>query len=129
MINQFSNFPVTIYGELEQLSPVLSKGRCRVFYKYENRNGTYISDEFADKLISTLPYTPIKGIYNEEDQDYSDHGEERNLGKIYGIVPENPNFAWESHLDEDGVLRVYACCDVYIFSALYKEAAQIMGKS
>ena len=74
-------------------------------------------------------YIPLTGVYNEDNQDYSDHGEDRNLGRIYGIVPENPNFAWETHLDEDGIQRVYACCDVYIFSALYKEAAQIMGKS
>ena len=40
-------FPVTIYGNLEKYNEVLSKARCRIFYKYENRNGTYISDEFA----------------------------------------------------------------------------------
>lgn len=128
-MTNYSKFPVEFYGDAEQITPVLSKGRCRIFYKYENRNGTYISDEFAEKLIGTLPYTPVKGIYDEQSEDYTDHGEERDMGKIYGIVPENPNFAWETHLDEDGVQRVYACCDVYIFSALYKEAGQIVGKS
>ncbi|HAP33414.1 MAG TPA: hypothetical protein DCQ46_02765 [Lachnospiraceae bacterium] len=123
MNSNYSQFSVNLYGELEKLSPVLSKGRCRIFYKYGNRNGSYISDEFAEKLISTLPYTPVKGIYDEESQDYTDHGTERDLGRIYGIVPENPNFAWETHLDEDGIQRVYACCDVYIFTAIYKEAA------
>ena len=122
-------FPVSIYGNLEKLSPVLSKARCRIFYKYENRNGTYITDEFAEKLINSLPYTPVKGIYDEFNEDYTDHGEKRNLGRIYGIVPENPNFSWENHLDEDGVERQYACTDVYIFSALYEEAGQIVGKS
>lgn len=122
-------FPVSIYGNLEKLSPVLSKARCRIFYKYENRNGTYITDEFAEKLINSLPYTPVKGIYDEFNEDYTDHGEKRSLGRIYGIVPENPNFSWENHLDEDGVERQYACTDVYIFSALYEEAGQIVGKS
>ena len=122
-------FPVSIYGNLEKLSPVLSKARCRIFYKYENRNGTYITDEFAEKLINSLPYTPVKGIYDEFNEDYTDHGEKRNLGRIYGIVPENPNFSWENHLDEDGIERQYACTDVYIFSALYEEAGQIVGKS
>lgn len=122
-------FPVSIYGNLEKLSPVLSKARCRIFYKYENRNGTYITDEFAEKLINSLPYTPIKGIYDEFNEDYTDHGEKRSLGRIYGIVPEKPNFSWENHLDEDGVERQYACTDVYIFSALYEEAGQIVGKS
>ena len=127
--SDIKEFPVSIYGNLEKLSPVLSKARCRIFYKYENRNGTYITDEFAEKLINSLPYTPVKGIYDEFNEDYTDHGEKRNLGRIYGIVPENPNFSWENHLDEDGVERQYACTDVYIFSALYEEAGQIVGKS
>ena len=122
-------FPVTIYGNLKELNPVLSKARCRIFQKYENRNGTYITDEFAQKLISSLPYTPVKGIYDNFDEDYTDHGLKRDLGRIYGIVPENPNFSWEKHLDEDEIEREYACCDVYIFTALYEEASQIVGKS
>ena len=122
-------FPVTIYGNLKELNPVLSKARCRIFYKYENRNGTYITDEFAQKLISSLPYTPVKGIYDNFDEDYTGHGLKRDLGRIYGIVPENPNFSWEKHLDEDEIEREYACCDVYIFTALYEEASQIVGKS
>ena len=122
-------FPVTIYGNLKELNPVLSKARCRIFYKYENRNGTYITDEFAQKLISSLPYTPVKGIYDNFDEDYTDHGLKRDLGRIYGIVPENPNFSWEKHLDEDEIEREYACCDVYIFTALYEESSQIVGKS
>lgn len=129
MSDIIKEFPVTIYGNLKELNPVLSKARCRIFYKYENRNGTYITDEFAQKLISSLPYTPVKGIYDNFDEDYTDHGLKRDLGRIYGIVPENPNFSWEKHLDEDEIEREYACCDVYIFTALYEEASQIVGKS
>ena len=122
-------FPVTIYGNLEQYNDVLSKARCRIFYKYENRNGTYISDEFAEKLLSTLPYAPVKGIYDSGAGDYSDHGAERDEGRIYGIVPETPNISWETHLDDDGVERTYACADVLIFTAIYEEASDIVGKS
>jgi len=120
-------FNVCLYGELEKYNEVLSKARCRIFYKYENRNGTYITDEFAEKLLSSLPYAPVKGIYTEE--DFSDHGIARNEGRIYGIVPENPNVSWEEHYDEDGVNRIYACTDVLIFTALYEEAKDIVGKS
>lgn len=119
-------FNVQIYGELEKYNEVLSKARCRIFYKYENRNRTYITDEFANKLLSSLPYAPVKGIY--EGEDYTDHGQNRNEGRIYGIVPENPNISWEDQLDEDGVVRNYACCDVLIFTALYEEAKEIVGK-
>lgn len=44
-------------------------------------------------------------------------------------MPENPNFAWEKHLDEDGIEREYACVDVLLFTALYKEANDIINKS
>ena len=121
------NFEVQMYGEPTLLSDVLSKRRVRIFYKYENRNLTYITDDFAEELISSLPYTPVKGIY--EDQDFQAHGAVNSEGKIYGIVPQDMNFAWEPHLDEDGIERVYACCDVYIFSALYPEAEVIKFKS
>lgn len=123
------SFPVHIYGKLEPYNDVLSKGRCRIFYKYDNRNGTYITDEFAEELVSSLPYTPVKGIFDDEKDDYTDHGEARDLGRIYGIVPETTNFAWEEHEDEDGVKRIYACCDILAFTGLYKEASDIAGKA
>ena len=122
-------FPITVYGNLTKYSDTISKGRCRIFYKYANRNGTYITDEFAEKLLSTIPYTPVKGIYDTFEEDYTDHGAKRNLGRIYGIVPENPNLQWEKHLDEDGIERENACVDVLIFSALYEEAEEILGKA
>ena len=122
-------FPVAVYGTLTKYSNTISKARCRIFYKYANRNGTYITDEFAEKLLSSIPYTPIKGIYDDFEEDYTDHGEKRSEGRIYGVVPENPNFAWEKHLDEDGVEREYACVDVLIFTALYEEAKEIMTKA
>ena len=43
-------------------------------------------------------------------------------------MPENPNFAWEPHLDDDGVTRIYACSDVYLFTALYSEANVIVER-
>ena len=120
-------FPISIYGSIERFNDTLSKARCRIFYKGGNRNGTFITDEFANELISTLHYVPVKGIY--DGNDFTDHGEKRSEGQIYGIVPETNNFAWEQHLDEDGVERTYACTDVYLFTALYPEASEAIGKS
>lgn len=125
---KFNKLEVNIYGKLEPYSQTISKGRCRIFYKGANRNGTYITDEFANKLISTIAYTPVKGIYSADDSDYTDHGKNREEGKIYGIVPEKCNFSWEIHLDKDGIEREYACVDVLIYTSLYKEASEIIGK-
>lgn len=119
-------FSVEVYGELTPYNEVMSKARVRIFYKGGNRNGSYITDEFAEKLISTVTYAPIKGIY--EVDDYSDHGEKRTEGRIYGIVPADHNFAWETHLDKDNVEREYACVDVLLYTGIYPEAKEIIGK-
>ena len=119
-------FPVSIYGNVEKYNDIFSKARCRVFYKGANRNGTFITDEFAEELISTFQYIPVKGIHDGE--DFTDHGTARSEGQIYGIVPETNNFAWEQHLDKDGVERTYACTDVLLFTALYPEANDIVSK-
>lgn len=126
-----TNIPIEFsinLGVAEKISDTLSKARARVFYLGANRNGGYISEEFAEKLIETLPYTPVKGIYAEEDGDFTDHGKTRTQGRVYGVVPEDHNFAWEKHVDSDGVEREYATIDVYLFTALYDEADDIVGK-
>lgn len=121
-------FPIIFDNVSEQISDTLTKKRARIFYKGLNRNGGYIDDEFAEKLIQTLDYAPVKGIYNEFDGDFEDHGKARTEGRIYGIVPKEKNFSWESHLDDDGITRDYATCDVILFTALYPEANEIAGK-
>lgn len=128
-LEKVKNMEVTIYQEPEKISDVLSKARLRIFYKGMNRNRTFISEDFALKLENSLPYTPVKGIYDDDIQDFEGHGEEKDDGRIYGIVPENPNASYEDHLDDDGITRSYLCCDVYLFTGLYNEAKQIIGKS
>lgn len=125
-MSQITNFPITVYGNKEKFNDTITRGRCRVFHKGHNRNGTYITNEFAQKLIQSAPYTPVKGIYNID--DYTDHGKERSEGRIYGIIPADPNFAWEQHEDFDGIVRDYACFDVLYYTALYGEAKEIAGK-
>lgn len=121
------SIPVTVFGKLTPYNDVISKARVRIFYKGLNRNNTYISDEFAEKLLSTISYSPICGIYDGD--DFTDHGENRSVGKAYGVVPENPNITWEKHMDNDGVEREYACADVLLWTARYKEASEIPGKA
>lgn len=125
-----NSFPISIFDleEAEVVSQTITKKRCGIFYKGHNRNGGYITDEFADKLLSTLAYTPIKGIFNTKNDDFEGHGKKNDEGRIYGVVPADHNFAWEDHEDEDGVVRTYACADVYLFTALYEEAELIDGK-
>ncbi len=125
------NFNLSLFGDITQRTSTLSHARVRIFYTGINRNSIYISEEFAQKLLSTLSYAPIKGIYEESanDKDFTDHGKARSQGRVYGVIPENPNISWENHMDEDGVTRTYACADALLFTALYPEAAEIAGKA
>lgn len=45
-----TTFDVFYEPETEQINPLITKARVRIFYKYENRNRGYITDEFAAKL-------------------------------------------------------------------------------
>lgn len=122
------SFECEPYGDFSAVTPLISKGRLRVYYKGLNRNGGYITDDFSAKLEQSLPYTPVVGDYDEFSQDFKGHNLDRNVATIYGIVPENPNVAWEPHEDKDGITRVYLCCDVYLYTGRYDAAKEIIGK-
>lgn len=123
-----TTFVGEIIGGLEKVTPEISKTRLSIFYKGFNRNQGYITDEFAKKLLSSLPYTPVVGIFNDLIKDFGGHNQDRNVAKIYGIVPQEPNLAWEERLDPDGVTRTYACTDVYLYTGRYDAAKLIPGK-
>lgn len=127
------NFSIEPVTEIEEVNPIISKARVRIFYTGLNRNLTYITEEFAEKLLKTLPYTPVGGLWEKDAEDFTDHGgggtENREKFQTFGVVPENPNVAWEEHLDDDGVMRKYACCDVFLWTARYKAAREIPKKA
>ena len=123
-----TTFVGEIIGGLEKVTPEISKTRLSIFYKGFNRNQGYITDEFAKKLLSSLPYTPVVGIFNDLVKDFGGHDQNRNVAKIYGVVPQEPNVAWEERFDPDGVTRTYACTDVYLYTGRYDAAKLIPGK-
>lgn len=134
MSNQKStptNFVATVYGNLTPLNnSAFSKARLKIFYKGLNRNGSYITDEVAEKLLATLPGTPIVGNFSGEKDDFEGHmpWSPEEL-KAYGFVPQDMNFSWEMSLDPDGVYRTYACTDIVLWTGRYPIASRIVGKS
>lgn len=124
------DFSVDFIDEVKPLTPTLSLARCHIFYKGLNRNGSYITDEFAEKLIQSLPYTPVKGIYDGETADYGGHRYDSPRGQIYGVVPgaDKIDFAWEKRIDVDGIEREYATCNVLLYTAIFEEAKKIPNK-
>lgn len=126
-----TNFIATVYGNLTPLNnSAFSKARLKIFYKGLNRNGSYITDEVAEKLLSTLPGTPIVGSFSGEKDDFEGHmpWSPEEL-KAYGFVPQDMNFNWEMSLDPDGVYRTYACTDIILWTGRYPIASRIVGKS
>lgn len=125
-----TNFVATVYGNLTPLNnSAFSKARLKIFYKGLNRNGSYITDETAEQMLSTLPGVPIVGTFNGEKDDFEGHMWDREQSKAYGFVPQEMNFNWEMFLDPDGVYRTYACVDVILWTGRYPIASRIVGKS
>lgn len=121
-------FGIIFDNDLKPTSdPDLYTGSVRVFYKYRNRNGSYITDEFAEKFAKTAYMKPVMGYYNVVKQDFEGH-ESSELKKSYGFVLPD-SLRWEEHTDLDGVTRSYATYDVILWAEMWQEAKKIFNKS
>ena len=60
-----------------------SRGQLKVFYKGETADHRYFSDSFSEKLIESLPYTPVVSYWDAERDDFVGHATEQ---QILGIV-------------------------------------------
>ena len=107
--------------------PELYEGKVRVFYKYSNRNGSYITDEFAQKLAESAYNKPVIGYYDVLQQDFLGH-EGPEKAKAYGFVIPG-SLVWTDHLDEDGVTRSYATYNVLIWAKYWDEARKLFTKT
>ena len=107
--------------------PELYEGKVRVFYKYSNRNGSYITDEFAQKLAESAYNKPVIGYYDILQQDFLGH-EGPEKAKAYGFVIPG-SLVWTDHLDEDGVTRSYATYSVLIWAKYWDEARKLFTKT
>ena len=121
--------PLTFQAEITQHSPMENSGftlcRARVFYTGLNRNGSYISEDFAKILINSASGCPVVGLWDYEAHDFTDHSMS-DRKKAYGFIPENPNFTWEKNYDYDGVERQYAAFDIVLWTKAFEEANEII---
>lgn len=121
--------PITFQAQIYQHSPMENSGftacRARVFYTGLNRNGSYMDENFAKILIESASGCPVVGLWDTERQDFTDHSAS-DRKRAYGFIPENPNFAWESNYDYDGVERQYASFDIVLWTKAFAEANEII---
>lgn len=100
--------------------------RCKLMMFIVGRTGDKrrFTQEFADRIISTLPNIPVIGCYDEEKGDFKAHDEDI---QVYGIVPENNNFHYKTIKGQK-----WAVTDVILYTNLRngigERAAEIVGK-
>ena len=75
-----TNFSFEIIN-ITPVNPYISECQIKVFYTGKNRNGSYISKPVGEKIAQTLPRSPIVAYYNEEIEDFEDHGQELIINK------------------------------------------------
>ncbi len=109
-------------------TPNIGRLKVRVFTKYANRNGSYITESVAQQLIESAikGNTPVVGFFDPSTKSWASHSGP-NLAKGYGYVE---NFiGWEPFQDTDGVTREYAVFSVILFTDYYEQAQKIMGQN
>lgn len=102
--------------------------KVRVFTKYGNRNGSYISDAVAEQLIQSAVKgnTPVVGFFDPGSQTWASHTGP-TLANGYGYVEDF--LGWEPFTDTDGITRDYAVFSVVLFTNYFDEAKNILGQN
>ena len=106
----------------------LGRLKVRVFTKYGNRNGSYITDAVAEQLIksATRGDTPVIGFFDPQSQTWASHTGP-TLANGYGYVE---NFeGWQTFIDTDDVARDYAVFSVILFTKYFEEAQKVLGQN
>ena len=105
-----------------------SRLKVRVFTKFGNRNGSYITEEVANKLIAsaTSGIVPVIGFFDPETQTWASHTGP-TLANAYGYVEQF--LGWEPFTDTDGVSREYAVFSVILFTDYFENANKILGQN
>lgn len=108
--------------------PNLSRLKVRVFTKYGNCNGSYITEAVANQLIdsATSGIVPVIGFFDPETKSWASHSGPK-LSKAYGYV--DSFIGWEPFTDTDGITRDYAVFSVIIFTDYFEEANNIKNQN
>ena len=116
------------FQEISDTNPNIGRLKVRVFTKYGNRNGSYITEAVANQLIesATQGMTPVVGFFDPETKSWASHTGP-TLANAYGYVESF--LGWEPFTDTDNVTRDYAVFSVILFTEYYEEAQKIIGQN
>lgn len=119
----------------DAINPGISKCEIKVMYLGKNRNGSFIDKNTAIQMANSLPATPIVAAYNEDKEDFGDHGEVLHIedGEIkfscktvpYGFVAPDAE-VWFQKFDDTNELgetttREYLMTTGYLWTGQYPE--------
>ncbi len=114
-----SNFNLTYKNDL------VTHVKLRVFYQGLTKDRRLFTEEFSNRLLGSLPQTPVVGYWDTEKEDFVGHN---HTQFIYGYVPENAKFGFE--IDPDG--SKWAVTELVLFTGrgdnIGKVAQKIIGK-
>lgn len=116
------------FQEISQGTPNIGRLKVRVFTKYGNRNGSYITEAVADQLINSAcnGNTPVVGFFDPDTQSWASHTGP-TLANAYGYVEDF--LGWQPFEDTDGITREYAVFSVVLFTDYFNEAQKILGQN
>lgn len=119
----------------DAINPGISKCEIKVMYLGKNRNGSFIDKNTAIQMANSLPATPIVAAYNENKEDFGDHGEVIHIedGEIkfscktvpYGFVAPDAE-VWFQKFDDtnefgETTTREYMMTTGYLWTGQYPE--------
>lgn len=119
----------------DAINPGISKCEIKVMYLGKNRNGSFIDKNTAIQMANSLPATPIVAAYNENKEDFGDHGEILHIedGEIkfscktvpYGFVAPDAE-VWFQKFDDtnefgETTTREYMMTTGYLWTGQYPE--------
>lgn len=106
------------FQEENQADEKFSRGKLKVFYKGETADHRYFSNAFAEKLVKSLPYTPVVSYYDTEKEDFKGHASEQ---AIYGIV--DPCVPPSFEKDDEG--KEWCICNIVLYTERPGEVGRI----
>lgn len=122
-------------GEIEKDSR-FQKVKIWVAHTGENLNNTYFTKELLTEMVSTLPYIPIVGFVEKNEDGENDFSDHRNSlviesnkikveyqGKAYGFISDEPNAQFEFRGGKD-----WLTCEGYLWTK-FSNATDIFNKS
>jgi len=132
--------PEFINLEPLDVNPLMSKCEIKVFYLGHNRNHSYINRETALEMSKTLRGTPIVASWNENKEDYGDHGHVVHIedGEIsfscktvpYGFVSPDAKVWFQNFTDTDEfdnkVERTYLMTTGYLWTGQFEELTKVI---